>query len=561
MTTFQRPGIYLTEQLSGPNTPTTTTSPSAAAFIGEHWRGPTGISIQCNSWLDFIRYFGGFNPSQTATQTLTNPYLAFSVYAFFSNGGQTCYVQRITNSLTTGGNTAGSTASCILYDIQSTSHAALTLYGWNPNSFTNASPPATSACNPGTWGNGATGGLYVDVITNTTTGRFTLNIYYGGNTAQYMVESWSDLSMLTSDARYAPTVINADTTGSSYVTVVDNLPVDAAPGNAPNATNTGTPNPKAFTGGTDPTSSASCPTNTDWQNALSYGNALAGLDKVADIVNLNLPAVTDKTILGYAQSYASAGTGRAGTFLVVDTPAAYTPANAVNWATTSSPLAASQNTAVYYPWVNANNPASTNLQSVITLPPGGFVLGQMAVMDARSGVWTAPAGTSTILRGVVSAERQLSTGDLNALNTGYVNAIRTLPNGQVVIWGTRTLQAGYATMYVPVRRTLNYIETTLTNLLGFAVFQPNDSVLWTQISATCNKFLSSLWGQNAFPGSNSSQAYYVVCDATNNTPSTIAQGIVNTTVGVALQYPAEFINLTISQFQSSGTVTVTSTNS
>ena len=572
MTTFQRPGVYLTEQLSGPNTPTTTTSPSAAAFIGEHWRGPTGLSIQCNSWLDFVRYFGGFNPAQTATMTLANPYLAFSVYSFFSNGGQTCYVQRVTNSSTTSGAVAGATAKIALLTTTTTAQTALTLYAWNPGNFTSTTPPNTALCNPGTWGNGSMSpipmGLYVDVITNTATARFTLNIYYGGNTSQYMVESWSDLSMSSSDPRYFPTVINADVTGSTYVLAVDNLAATASPGNMPNPTNTvGTANPAAFASGVDPTSLITSgsyvnPTPTDWQNVLSYGNAAAGLDKVSDIVNLNLPGVSDKTILTVAQTYASpTSSGRPGTFLVVDPPAANTPANVLTWANGASPLTASSSTAVYYPWVNASNPASTNLQSVITLPPGGFVCGQMAAMDVKTGIWAAPAGTSTYLRNVVSAERQLSAGDLNGLNSGNVNALRTLPNSQVVIWGTRTLQPGYATMYVPIRRTLNYIEATLTNMLSFAVFQPNDQILWTQISASCNKFLSSLWGQGAFPGSNSSQAYYVVCDSSNNTPATVALGVVNTNVGVALQYPAEFINLTISQFQSSGSVTVTSTNS
>jgi phage tail sheath protein FI len=120
------------------------------------------------------------------------------------------------------------------------------------------------------------------------------------------------------------------------------------------------------------------------------------------------------------------------------------------------------------------------------------------------------------------------------------------------------MQTGYASIYVPIRRTLNYIEASLSQLLEFSLFQPNDALLWTSIAAIGNQFLAGLWGQNAFAGNNSTQAYYVICNSSNNTPQTISQGIVNTTVGVALLYPAEFINLTIAQFQSTGATTVTS---
>jgi phage tail sheath protein FI len=183
----------------------------------------------------------------------------------------------------------------------------------------------------------------------------------------------------------------------------------------------------------------------------------------------------------------------------------------------------------------------------------------MVNIDTTAGVWVAPAGLQTVLTNVVQAERPLAPSDMASLNLGNVNALRTRANGQVVIWGTRTMQAGYATLYVPIRRTLNYIESSLVHLLEFAVFQPNDQLLWTQISAICNNFLSGLYAQNAFPGQNASTSYYVTCDATNNTPQTISQGIVNTTIGVALLYPAEFISLLIAQFQSTGQTTVTQT--
>jgi hypothetical protein len=60
--------------------------------------------------------------------------------------------------------------------------------------------------------------------------------------------------------------------------------------------------------------------------------------------------------------------------------------------------------------------------------------------------------------------------------------------------------------------------------------------------------LSGFYAEGGLKGRTSSQAYYVTCDETNNTVSTIDQGIVNVEVGIALLYPAEFIVLNISQW-------------
>ena len=71
------------------------------------------------------------------------------------------------------------------------------------------------------------------------------------------------------------------------------------------------------------------------------------------------------------------------------------------------------------------------------------------------------------------------------------------------------------------------------------------------------QFLSKIAARNAFQGTTQAQQFFVICNSNNNTPSTIAQGIVNTTIGLALNYPAEFIQLNVQQFQASGAITTT----
>ena len=53
--------------------------------------------------------------------------------------------------------------------------------------------------------------------------------------------------------------------------------------------------------------------------------------------------------------------------------------------------------------------------------------------------------------------------------------------------------------------------------------------------------------QGGLRGATPAAAYFVKVDGQNNTPVTIANGEVHVQVGVALEYPAEFIVIDLSQ--------------
>lgn len=515
---FTKPGVYVVEQLTGPTPAPPSFGPSAAGFLGEHWRGPNTYAVQCNSWSDFVKWFGGFNP--TNVPALTNPYLAYSVYMFFVNGGQTCWVSR-----TTGVATAGASAAITLVDVNATPLGTLKLQTGHLG----------VAGDIGTWGNE----IFVDVVAmpNAPT-RFLLNIYVGGSTSPYLVETWSDLSMSKNDYRYAPSVLNASIGGSNFVVATDL--------NDPNSNNT----PVGITGaqlsgGID----CSSPVSSDYITALTSGTC--NFDNVPGPLNINVPGNSTAAVVDAAITYAQT---RSTTFLVIDPPSGQTVSQVISYLQSLAPV--SQYAALYFPWVTAVNPASNNLNTQILLPPGGFVLGQMTAMDQSYGVWRAPAGAGTELVNALKVEQILSPANRGLLNQNNVNAIRTLPNGSLIIYGARTMQSGYATLYVPVRRTLNYIEASLSQLLDNFVFAPNDSVTWANIVAVVTSFLNGLYTQGAFPGNSVASSFYVVCNSTNNTPQTIQQGVLNVLVGLALNLPAEFIQLTIQQIQSTGETTI-----
>ena len=59
--------------------------------------------------------------------------------------------------------------------------------------------------------------------------------------------------------------------------------------------------------------------------------------------------------------------------------------------------------------------------------------------------------------------------------------------------------------------------------------------------------MQGLFLQGAFQGTTPQQAYFVKCDSETNPQSSIDQGVVNTQVGFAPLYPAEFVVIQIQQ--------------
>ena len=61
---------------------------------------------------------------------------------------------------------------------------------------------------------------------------------------------------------------------------------------------------------------------------------------------------------------------------------------------------------------------------------------------------------------------------------------------------------------------------------------------------TVNLFLKSLWQDGALNGTEPQDAFFVICDETNNPPSVQRQFRLNVRIGLAPAFPAEFIDLT-----------------
>jgi phage tail sheath protein FI len=215
--------------------------------------------------------------------------------------------------------------------------------------------------------------------------------------------------------------------------------------------------------------------------------------------------------------------------------------------------AASANAALYYPRIR--KPDLLRDGQLGTFVPCGAIAGVMARTDSNRGVWKAAAGREAGLAGVQELGVELNSQENGVLNPVAVNCLRTFPVIGRVIWGARTLRGADLLAdeykYVPVRRLALFIEESLYRGTRWAVFEPNDEPLWSQIRLTVGEFMQRLFQQGAFQGQSARAAYVVKCDRETMSQSDIDSGIVNIIIGFAPLKPAEFLIIKVQQILNS----------
>lgn len=505
MATYARPGVYVQETLNPIQPVAGAASTAVAALIGAADRGPT-VPTLVTSWSQYVNLYGSWNTNASNA-------LPLGVYLYFANGGNRAYILRVPGA-------SSSAATRSFNDTAGTPQPTLRL----------------NAANKGSWGNN----LNVTIANSTLSGYFNLTVYNGGNTAGYIVEQWNDVTMVSTDARYAVTIINNN---STYLTAVDLASTTTAPANNPaEVTN------QSLSTGSD----GSAVTGSTIVSA-AFGSP-SPFDTIPNSLIINIPSYTDATTVNAAITYASVT--RTDGFVVVDG----INDTAANQLTLAASYTATSQAAVYYPQITISDPTVTlgaPSGATKTLGAGAAVAGLYALTDASRGVFKAPAGLQARLAGAVSVT-PLSNDNLDSLNTASapVNAIRYITGSGIVVFGARTLKPGYADRYVPVRRSLIYLEKSLVDITRFAIFEPNDANLRSRLTATCNTFLNSFWSQGGLSGTTPNAAYFVKCDTDNNPQTSIDNGYVNIQIGVALQRPAEYVVINIGQYSGGTTVSI-----
>jgi phage tail sheath protein FI len=354
----------------------------------------------------------------------------------------------------------------------------------------------------------------VDVVSN----EFTLVI--GGT------EVYADLAMDPRHSNFFPTKVESPTV---TVRLADdppnpslppaNLPVDPLAG------------ANTLTGGAE-----------DDPGALTANHYKAGIDALRPVDELNLLCVPDRTdqdVQGHMIDHCEHAGDR---FAILD-PQRGADSAAIG---TQRGLLGSDNgfAALYYPRLVISDPV---VEGLITVPPSGHLAGLFARVDDARGVFKAPANEA--LDGVLDLERALDDDTQGPLNEDGINVIRRFAGRGIRVWGARTIAPvdRIVWRYVNVRRFTSFVERSIRDGTQFVVFEPNTPALWEQVKRQVGEFLTRQWAAGALVGASADEAFMVICDASLNTPASMALGQLIVEVRMYPAPPAEYVVFRIIQ--------------
>jgi phage tail sheath protein FI len=526
---YLTPGVYIEELPSG-SMPIQGVSTSVAAFVGftqtyHHDQGspddPEGVKPQLvTSWPQYERLFGGFAEGAL---------LPYAVRGFFENGGGSCYIVRAS----AGGPTQP--AQLQLLAGGKSEVPSLKVVAVNDNEARYEIEIAQPV--PGTPAEEGTAPA----------SEFTLRVYRDGQ----QVEEATGINF-TKPVRTIEKTINDQLTE-----VRVQLPAAAG---VPAAERLPAPGRYALLQPVPETADPAILQGSESERTGYEGLAVA--DNVTIVAIPDLVTVATRPDKSFdTQSFLAfqgqlvdwcAASGKR--MALLDPPPGMSATNAVEWRqrlAKDSPYAAA-----YYPNVVVPNraPGANSGERFITVPPSGHIAGVWARTDATRGVWKAPANEE--IRGITGLENPITDGEQAELNPIGVNCLRSFGANGMRVWGARTLSlTDPSWRYINVRRLFNFIEESIRQGTQWAVFEPNDRSLWQRVKRNITAFLRGLWMQGALVGATAEQAFYVLCDETNNPPSSVDEGKLVVEVGLCPSKPAEFVIFRIAQWQGGDSTT------
>lgn len=571
MAEYLSPGVYVEEFESG-GKPMEGVGTSTAGFIGLAERGPAeGVPQLVTNFADFKRTYGGY---LSENEFGDYRFLAYAVEHFFVNGGSRCFIARV----------APSDAKCAVGGVPAdepvVKFAAKNPGLWGDNIriiITPASKAKTqilevievdgntkylvkngAGFNPGdivmfTDGSAAE---YNKVVKNQDnvitfekpfeaevtdknllpskvimTQEFTLEAKYDD-----IVELYENLSFNVEAANYITKktaksdLITAEYAGKTNEVITP--PFKDFAGSDESSTVT-----ISFSGGGNGSVASISP--SDFIGADNGAGKRTGIQAFLDndVVSLMaIPGVVDPnvqlTLIAHCENLASR-------FAVLDMPK---DAKKVQDVLNHRDMFDSNYSAMYHPWLTIFDPLD---KKNISIPPSGSILGIYARSDNSRGVHKAPA--NEVVRACVGLECQFNKGEQDILNPKGVNLIRAFSGQGIRVWGARTTTSNASWKYINVRRLFIYIEETIKANTNWAVFEPNDEVLWVRVKRTISVFLTGMWRNGSLAGTSPDEAFFVNIGRSSMSQDDIDNGRLVCVIGVAPVKPAEFVIFRITQ--------------
>ena len=252
-------------------------------------------------------------------------------------------------------------------------------------------------------------------------------------------------------------------------------------------------------------------------------------------------------------------------FTVVDTPLRLSPQEIVTWATNNNGLGLTTQDGLlvgdayagaFYPSCQTTDLAG----NPVVQPPSHMMVRTIIRSDEQAYPWLAPAGTR---RGVIDNAAQIGyvnavTGEFTTLGvnqglrdvlyTNRVNPITFIPGVGITNFGNKTTTSITSALdRINVARLVAFLRGRLNEIAKQYLFEPNDQITRQSIAAACTSLLIDIQSKRGI------YDYLVVCDLSNNTPTTIDRNELYVDIAIEPVKAVEFIYIPV-RIQSTGTI-------
>jgi len=256
-------------------------------------------------------------------------------------------------------------------------------------------------------------------------------------------------------------------------------------------------------------------------------------------------------------------------FTVVDTPLRLTPDEIVTWATNNNGLglATQDGLLIGDAYAGAFYPScqTTDLSgNPVVQPPSHMMVRTIIRSDEVAYPWLAPAGTR---RGVVDNAAQIGyvdavTGEFTTLGvnqglrdvlyTNRVNPITFVPGVGITNFGNKTTTSITSALdRINVARLVAFIRGRLSEIAKQYLFEPNDQITRSSIQSACTSLMIDLVAKRGI------YDYLVVCDLSNNTPTTIDRNELYVDIAIEPVKAVEFIYIPVRILNTGGIANIT----
>lgn len=568
MAEYLSPGVYVEEFESGMR-PMEGVSTSTAGFIGLAEKGKTvGTPEFVSSFADFTRKFGGYLPEKPYGDYR---YLAYSVEQFFANGGARAYIMRAVASdaaaasvkvgpLTISAKNPGKWGNEIKVSVVTASKGKTNVTEVSGDDKTGK---VYTVANASAFAEGDTVAIKVNgkvtgynkiaqVIGNTITFATAVKEDLVDNTAvpkKLIVSAELNVEIAYKDSVEVYEGVSFNAASASYITkvlakseLVNVVAADTSAVAAPISYFTSEAEAEKavvlLAGGSDGTAKGITPDIfMGVDNGPGKRTGLAAFKEINNVSIMAIPGVTDPAVQLALVTHC---TNTGASFAVLDVPRELTKPNDV---LTHKEKIDSDYAALYHPWIQVYD--SLNKKPAY-IPPSGAVAGIYARSDIERGVHKAPA--NEVVYNAIGLEVLYNKAEQDILNPAGVNLIRALPGQGIRVWGARTTSSNSLWKYVNVRRLFIYLEESIKAETNWAVFEPNDEMLWSRVGRTIRAFLRDMWRNGALVGSTEDQAFFVNIGRDTMSQNDILNGRLICEIGVAPSRPAEFVIFRITQY-------------